>query len=394
MKNVWSNVAIIAAILGGAGLIAGAMVYLTPEAERKAPEEVITRVEVIEAQPEDKPARVRATGTVEPARQVVLMPQVSGRIVWQSDELVPGTRVEKGTVLARIDPTDFELAVEQSKSQLRSAELELELEKGRQDAAAREWALLGDGRDADDAPLALRKPQLQAARQNLAAAQAGVKQAEINLQRTFLVAPFNAVILDESIDVGQLVGPTTTAATLLGTDEVWVRVSIPVDQVPAIELPTEEHPGSPARVEQRLATGAVVRDGSVAKLMAQLDASTRTAQLLVVVPAPMDGPEGSIPLLPGAYVDVAIDGRVLSDVMTIPRTALDGGDKVWVVEHEGTLGSRTVRVGWREARDVVVTDGLEPGSRVVVSPLAYPVEGMPVEPLVTDEKAAIVDEER
>ncbi|MEN0066767.1 MAG: efflux RND transporter periplasmic adaptor subunit [Myxococcota bacterium] len=390
MNNVWTNVAIIVAILGGTGLVAGAMVMLRPEAERQAPEQVVTRVEVVEVQPEDKPAQVRATGTVEPARQITLMPQVTGRIVWQSDKLVPGNRVDKGTVLARIDPTDYELAVEQSKSQVRAAEVELELEKGRQDVAAKEWALLGDGRDPEDAPLAMRKPQLKAAEQSLAAARAGLRQAELNLQRTFLVAPFNAVVLDESIDLGQVVGPTNTVASLLGTDEVWVKVSVPVDQVPAVALPAGDEPGSPARVEQRLATGSVVRDGSVAQLLAQLDAATRTAQLLVVVPNPMDGPEGSIPLLPGAYVDVAIDGRVLREVMTIPRTALDGGDKVWVVEQEGTLASRTVSVGWREAEDVIVTEGLEAGSRVVVSPLAYPIEGMRVESIPVDAKAANV----
>ena len=381
MKNVW----LIVAILGGAGIVAGGMVYMRPEVERKAPESVVARVEVVEARAEDRPAVVRATGTVEPARQVSLMPQVSGRIVWMSDELMPGTRVAKGTVLARVDPTDYELALEQVRSQLRAAELELELERGRRDVAAKEWVLLGDG---EEAPLALREPQLRAAQQNLTAARAGVKQAEINLQRTFLVVPFNAVVLDESLDVGQVVGPNTMAVTLLGTDEVWVRVSIPVDQLAAIELPTDEHPGSSTRVEQRLAAGSVVRDGSVAKLLAQLDVATRTAQLLVVVPHPMDGAEGGIPLLPGAYVDVTIDGRVMSDVITIPRTALDGADKVWVVEQEGSLGSRTVRVGWREAADVVVTEGLESGSRVVVSPLAYPIEGMPVEPVAASDRAS------
>ncbi|MEN0064135.1 MAG: efflux RND transporter periplasmic adaptor subunit [Myxococcota bacterium] len=394
MKNVWLNVTIIAAILGGAGLVAGTVVMLRPEADRQAPEAVVTRVEIIEVQPEDKPAQINATGTVEAARQITLMPQVSGRIVWQSDELIPGNRIEKGTVLARIDPTDYALAVEQSKSQLRAAELELELEQGRQAVAAKEWALLGDGRNSVDAPLALRKPQLKASEQSLTAARAALRQAELNLQRTFLVAPFNAVILEESIDIGQVVGPTTTVASLLGTDEVWVRVSVPVDQLSAVVLPKGEALGSPTRVEQRLATGRLVRNGSVAQLLAQLDTNTRTAQLLVVVPNPMEGPEGSLPLLPGAYVDVAIDGRVLRHVMTIPRTALDGGDKVWTVEREGTLQARTVRVGWREADDVVVTSGLDAGSRVVVSPLAYPVEGMRVEAMPDHERASNAGQER
>ncbi|MEO0605437.1 MAG: hypothetical protein AAF211_28660, partial [Myxococcota bacterium] len=82
-NGVGFNVAVIAAILGGAGLIAGAMVLMRPEAERREPEQVVTRVEVLETEPEDRPALVQAPGTVEPARQVSLMPQVTGRIIWQ-----------------------------------------------------------------------------------------------------------------------------------------------------------------------------------------------------------------------------------------------------------------------------------------------------------------------
>ena len=346
-----------------------------------------TRVEVVQVDAEDLTARVQATGVVQPAQQVALTPQVSGRIVWQSKKLEPGSRVEKGTVLARIDPTEFELLAEQARSSVRTAEVELELEKGRQRSAAREWALLGDGRDPEDAPLALRKPQLEASKQGLAAAQSSLKQAELNLQRTYLIAPFNAVVLDESIDVGQVVGPTTVAATLVGTDEVWVKVSVPVDQLPAVVLPrddeeSDEPTGSPARIEQRLGgRSSIVRNGSVARLMGQLDPQTRTAQLLVAVPNPMEAAEGELPLLPGAYVDVAIDGKLMRDVFRVPRNALENGERVWVVDSENALRSRTVTIGWREADDVIVTSGLEDGSRLVVSPLALPIEGMPVDPV-------------
>ena len=383
MNNIGINVALPVAIVLGGLLVAGGLYSLRSEAEQVTPEAVAPRVEVLELKSENAVSRVEATGVVQPAQQIVLTPQVSGRMVWLSDAMQPGSRVDKGTVLARIDPTEYELLVEQARSTVRNAEVELELEKGRQRAAAREWELLGQGRSQEEAALALRKPQLQASQQALKAAHSSLEQAELNLQRTFLVAPFNAVILDESIDVGQVVGPQTNAATLVGTDEVWVKVSVPVDQLPAVQLPDEAQAGSPARVEQRLGAGAsVVRDGSVVRLLGQLDPQTRTAQLLVAIPDPMETEEGGLPLLPGAYVDVAIDGRVLENVFRVPRTAVDGADKVWVVEREGTLKSRTVRIGWREAADVIVTDGLEDGARVVVSPLALPIENMAVEAVV------------
>lgn len=383
MNKIAMNVALPIAIVVGAVLFAGGLVAMRSEAEQVSPESVAPRVEVVELKSQDAVARVEATGVVQPAQQIVLTPQVGGRIVWQSDAVQPGSRVSKGTVLARIDPTEYELLVEQARSSVRNAEVELELEKGRQDAAAREWALLGEGRSPDEAPLALRKPQLQASEQALRAARASLQQAELNLQRTFLVAPFNAVILEETIDVGQVVGQQTAAATLVGTDEVWVRVSVPVDQLPVVEIPTDDAPGSPARVEQRLGAGtSVVRDGSVVRLLGQLDPQTRTAQLLVAIPDPMESDEGGLPLLPGAYVDVSIAGRVLAGVFRVPRVAIDGADKVWVVEREGILTSRTVTIGWREADDVIVTDGLSEGARLVVSPLALPIEKMAVEAVV------------
>lgn len=385
MNRFGTNIALPIAIVVGALLVTGGLVAMRSDAEQVAPEAVPTQVEVVELRSENAVSRVEATGVVQPAQQVVLTPQVSGRIVWQSDEMQPGSRVEKGKVLARIDPTEFELLVEQARSSVRSAEVELELEKGRQRVAEREWALLGDGRDPAEAPLALRKPQLQASEQALRAAKSSLKQAELNLQRTFLVAPFNAVVLDENVDVGQVVGQQTTVATLVGTDELWVRVSVPVSQLPAVELPSDDEPGSRAVVEQRLGGGAnVVRDGSVARLLGQLDPQTRTAQLLVAIPDPMKADDGGLPLLPGAYVDVRIDGRILENVFRVPRIAIDGADKVWVVEREGTLASRTVNIGWREADDVIVTDGLEDGVQLVVSPLSLPIENMPVEATIRD----------
>ena len=377
MNFVLTRVVLPLGILVAAGGTAFALVSLNREAERSPPDARPTVVDVVEVNAEDAVAQIEATGVVQPAQQVVLTPQVSGRIVWQSDKLVPGGRVDRGEVLARIDPTEYELLVEQAKSTVRQAEVELELERGRKSVAAREWALLGEGRSAEDAPLALREPQMRAAEQALTAARSSLQQAELNLQRTYLVAPFNAVIQNESIDRGQVVGPTSTVATLVGTDEVWVEVSVPVRQLPAISLPTDEQAGSPARVEQRLGSGsAIVRDGAVAQMLPTLNAQTRTAQLLVVVPNPL-GADGELPLLPGAYVDVAIDGRVLEQVLRVPRIALDDGNKVWVVEREGILGSRSGHHRLARSRH----RGRSPtawsaGSRVVVSPLALPIEGM------------------
>ncbi len=368
-------VAPLAVVLLGAAC-AGAMVALSPSAERTTPPPKVATVEVAEATPTDQAAVVRATGAVQPARQIVLLPEVAGRIVEVHDQLVPGGRVSAGETLARIDARDYRILVAQEEARLRQAEVEFQLELGRQGIAKREWELLGDGRSAEEVPLALRGPQLLAAEQALESARSGLQRAQLNLSRTNLRAPFDAVVLSESVDVGQVVGASSQVATLVGTEELWVKVSVPMEQVAAVELPSDEGAGSPARITQRLPDGTTIqRRGAVRQLYGQLDPQTRTASLLVAIQQPMDGP--GLPLLPGAYVDVEIRGRTLPGTFRVPRVALSEGDQVWVVSDD-KLARRTVQIGWRDDSDVVVTRGLNPGDQVVTSPLALAIEGMAV----------------
>jgi len=385
VSKVVGRVVVPAALLGMAVMCAGSMVAMRSSATQAPAKVSATRVEVVTVAATDATARVEATGVVEPARQVTVLPQVTGAVSWVAPEAVPGGRIAEGTVYARIDSRDYGLAVEQARSNVRAAELELELEQGRAKVAEKEWALLKSGRDPSSAPLALRGPQLEVARHSLESASAGLQRAQIDLSRTRLAAPFNAMIATESLEIGQVVAPGGAVATLIGTDEFWVTVSVPVDELAAVQLPGPHGPGSPAVIRQELGGGqAVERTGQVTKLMARLDAQTRTAQLLVSIPDPLDTPEGGLPLLPGAYVDVVMDGRTLHDVVEIPREALHKGAYVWVVEGtegNGSLSRRDVTIGWRQNDTVFVTDGLTSGDRVVVSPLAIPIDGMPVEVL-------------
>jgi len=294
--------AVLPAMLVAFGVVcAGIMIAVRPSAKQAPAEASATRVEVVKVVAADTTARVEATGVVEPAQQVAVMPQVTGSLTWLAPEAIPGGRLEAGEVYAKIDTRDYGLALDQAKSTVRSAELELELERGRADIAAKEWALLKSDRDPSSAPLALRGPQLEVAQHAVDAASASLKRAQIDLSRTRLKAPFNAMVAAESLELGQVVAPGGAVATLIGTDEFWVTVSIPVDELGAVQLPSEAHAGSTALVRQDLGGGrSVVRTGEVRKLMAQLDPQTRTAQLIVSIPDPLVAAEGELPLLPGA----------------------------------------------------------------------------------------------
>jgi len=365
-----------AGIVGMGLLCMGVLIMSKSSAERSDPTPGVPQVMVTPLEAHALPATIESSGLVTPAQQVQLAAEVQGRIVSQSDKLLPGARFKKGELLAQIDTRNYRAAVAAQERTLKQAELDLALERNRGSVAQREWELLGEPTQVD-ADLALRKPHLATAQAAHVAAVAALEQAKANLGRTRLVAPFDALVLNETIDVGQVVGPSAPVATLVGTSAFWVQISLPMDRLSAIDIPgVTGAEGSPARVVQRLGQDAVVREGRVRRLMGELDPQTRTAQLIVEIEDPLFG-EG-LPLLPNAWVDVSIDGKVLQSTWEIPRTALVRGQFAWVVDREQTLRRRTVTIGWRTPESVIVTAGFEPGDQLVVSPLTLPVDGQPV----------------
>lgn len=351
-------------------------------AKHEEPSELVTSVETFVATAADMPVHLQVTGAVRAAKQVTVVPEVTGRIVKLSKNLIPGSRFKKGQLIARIDPKDYLLNLTQEKSRVDQANLDLQVERGRAAVAEEEWKLIvGDlAEDESVSELALRKPQLQVAEQQTVTARSGVERARLNLQRTVLRAPFNAMVLEKKVDEGQLVGPTTPVAALMGTDELWVTVSVPVAQLASIDIPgVNAKKGSEATVIQRVGPGnTIVRKGEVIRLQGQLDAQNRTANLLVSIKDPFGGEETDLPLLAGAYVEVKIVGRDMSGVFEIPREGLREDAFVWLADKKNRLEKAPVTVGWGTRNQVVITHGLKDGDRIVVSPLSFPMEGMHV----------------
>jgi len=367
-------------LLAGAAAAAG-LVRMKPEAKRGVPTTAAPAVQVLTVTPQTVRARVHATGSVRAAREVQMAPEVPGRVVYQSNALVPGGRFRAGETLLRLDDRDYTIAIRQQESFVEKAELEVRMELSRQGIAKKEWELLGDDRPAEQAQLALRKPQLAAVQRGLDSAKSGLERAQLQLERTRLKAPFNAMVLAEAVEVGQYLGPGARVATLIGTDEFWVTVSLPMERLAGIDLPNEDREGSSVVVVQDLGNDSQIRrEGKVLRLAAQLDPQTRTAQLIVSIKKPIDDEAGGLPLLPGAFVKVEIEGKELPDVYEVPRASLVDGDKLWVVDGADKLVRRQVELAWRYGRSgsVHISSGLAVGDRVITTPLALPIEGMKV----------------
>lgn len=321
---------------------------------------------------------VEATGTVVPARSVSLQSQVSGRVVATHDNLQPGSLVEEGAVLATIEPTDFEAAVAEAEAQLEQARAELALERGRSEVAAAEFQSYAEtlGVPVDES-LALREPQLGSARASVKHAEAQLRRARANLERTTIEAPFDALIESESVDVGAQIGPQTQIAHVVAVDRYWVRATLPLGQLPFVSVPGyNAEQGSLAVIEQDAGRLQVRRQGRVMRLFGGVTPQGRLAQVLIEVSDPLgrDEPD-SLPLLLDTFVDVILQGSRERELFRLPREYLHERDTVWVYA-DGRLDIRPVEVIWRAREHVLIDEGLENGERIVTSPLNNPVQDL------------------
>lgn len=362
-----------------------------PRTRKQPPAKLSPTVLTQTARPSSYQIVITAMGTVIPAREVVLKSRVSGEILDIHPEFTEGGFLKKGTRIIQIDPKDYELALARKRSAVADAEYALKLELGHQAVAKREWELLNQGKPAQDMEkeLALRQPHLSKVRADLAAAEAELKAAMLDLERTHITAPFNAMVRSKSVDRGSQITPQESLAELVGTDAYRIQVSLPVDRLKWIDVPVQAgDPGSKARVfygQGHECSGKVIR------LMGDLATEGRMARILVEVDDPLGlkaANKDRAPLLISDYVRVKIVGRKLDDVFQIPRSALRDNSSVWIAGENQTLEIRNVHPVWRDADVVILQDSLKSGEKLIVSDLPAPVEGMTVrvEPLKSEMK--------
>jgi len=395
-------------LLVGIGVVA-ALMATRPKAAKQSKPKAAPLVHVMAIEVGERTVTIEVQGTVMPARKLVLQPEVTGRVVWQSEDLVPGGLVRAGQPLVSINPRDYQLAVQQQRAEVASQKLALELEQAQREVARREWELFrveqeaaaDAGVDPDASALALREPHLRSAQVALAAAQSRLAQAQLQLSRTGLAAPFNAFVQAENVEIGQLVGPSAQLATLVGTDRAWVQVSVPMDELGYLTLPNEGQQGAAARVWLDAGGQRVERPGRVLRLLGDLDPAGRMARLLVEIDDPLgldhhqsagprppsaitsaggDEPSSSerraVPLLMGAYVHVELRGKALRQVAEIPERALRPGGRVFAVSPDNKLDIRQIQVMLRSGGTVVVRGPLRSGDRLVLTAVPAPVAGM------------------
>jgi len=363
-------------ILAGAGGVLWWIYGTEPTAQREgATRKSAALVETVTVSRGDYQPQIVVLGHVEPARDITLNPRVSGQITELDPAFVPGGIVGKGDRLLEIDPADFEIMVAMRRSDLHQAEADLAIERGRQDVARKEFELLGEEIGPGNRALVLREPQIESIKARVEAAEAALRQAELDLQRTTITAPFDAQLLTRAANVGSQVSPGDPLARLVGINEYWVVATVPLRHLPWISF-AEDDEGSPVvlRNPDTWPPGAE-RQGRVTQLIGTVDEQTRLARVLVTVDDPLARDIDAPPLVIGTLIETRIQGRAIEDVVRLNRDYVRDGDTVWLMV-DGQLAIRPLTIVFRDAEYAYVRDGLEDGDEVVTTTLATVVEGL------------------
>ncbi|GJM23210.1 MAG: hemolysin D [Planctomycetota bacterium] len=353
-----------------------------PTQDKGDPVPLVPRVAVQPLTPVTRAVSIEAFGTVSPSHQVDLAPQIEGSVIAMHPSLAPGGLVSEGDELLRIDPSDYDIALAAAEARQAQAQADLELELGRGVVARREWERFADvletvSEEQRSAALALREPQLKRAESVLAAARNAVDNARLQLTRTSLRAPFDAVVLSETVELGRRLSPATPALRLVGVDSYWVTASVPLGR--AARLPFDGAAvHAPVIVELETGMGdRVQREGRFLRRLPDLEAQGRMARVLVAVDDPLGLSDPDQPVLPlGAYVRLELPAGEISDVYEAPREALRENDQVWVRDADGRLRFRTVHVAWRGDDSVLLRGDFEAQDELIVSYLSDPLPGL------------------
>jgi len=378
-KGEWRIVLIILTI----AILISVLLYLfKPVAEKRPVQAEPPLVEYVVAEEDSVEIPVFSQGSINPQIQIKLLAEISGRITQMAQLKLKGGFFNKEELLLKVDDEEYLLAITKARSLVSAAKQQLARVEA--EAAQARYDLKQIGRSpSTSSAYALREPQLAEAKANMQAAEADLKIAQLQLQRTQVRAPFNGRVVNKYVDIGQYVSPGTVLADIYSTEAAEVRLPLSLQQIELLGIALRND-------QQEISAISVVLSSDVsgkkfqwsARLShteGELDARNRLVYAVAKIEDPFVRdqllPEKP-PLIPGMFVKAILKGIAKNKVISLPRTALRYGDEVYVLNAQDELEIKKVALYAKDRLHVYVKSGLIQGDRVITSAIDYPVEGM------------------
>src|SRR5258707_413694 len=320
-------------------------------------------VEVTLVIQKDVPVQGEWVGTLEGYVNAQISPQVSGYLIRQDYQ--EGAFVKKGQVLFEIDPRPFQAVLDQAKGQLAQAEAQManaELNVKRDIPEAEAHAIPQSQLDTDT-------QSLRGAKAAVEASQAAVEQAQLNLGCTRVVSLVDGIAGINTVQVGNLVGPSTVLTAVSQVSPI--KVYFPISEQEYLRMADGGGPGSVDFITHasRIPLQLTLADGSTYPhpgriIFADRQVNMQTGTIQIVG----EFPNARNLLRPGQYARIQAPTGFITGALLVPQAAVNqqqGTCQVTVVGADNRAQFRTVEVGPRVGTLWVITSGLKPGERIV-----------------------------
>ncbi len=357
--------------------------------QRQTPPQRGVLVDVLELQAAPHQIRVYANGTVKPARQIALVPEITGKVIWIAPQLVDGGFFRQGDTLLKIEPADYRLAVERAQADIAKAQVALTTEQERARVALQEWQRVDLPDKGEPGPLVSREIQQKQEQANLAAALATLAQAELNLARTELKAPFNGRIRQKQVDLGQYLRAGTSIGNLAGTDRAEIHVPLSLDDLRWLQVPSASStkPGSLAMVYLP-GDSSNSWQGRIVRSLGEIDPTSRMATAVIAIDDPyqLQKKSATADLSNGQFVEIQLFGDKLDSSISIPRSALRNDSQVWIADSDNQLRLRPVEILRREKQQLLIKQGVVSGEKLVLTGLSGAADGLLLRPVLQEQQ--------
>ncbi|WP_250314319.1 multidrug efflux RND transporter periplasmic adaptor subunit MtrC [Neisseria sp. Marseille-Q6792] len=329
-------------------------------AGREAPAPVVG---VVTVHPQTVALTVELPGRLESLRTADVRAQVGGII--QKRLFQEGSYVRAGQPLYQIDSSTYEAGLESARAQLASAQATLA--KANADLARYKPLVAADAISKQEYDAAVTAKR--SAEAGVKAAQAAIKSAGINLNRSRITAPISGFIGQSKVSEGTLLnaGDTTVLATIRQTNPMYVNVTQSATDVMKLRRQIAE--GKLLAADGAIAVSIKFDDGTVYPekgrlLFADPTVDESTGQITLRAAVPND----QNILMPGLYVRVLMDQVAVDNAFIVPQQAVTRGakDTVMIVNAQGGMEPREVTVAQQQGANWIVTSGLKDGDKVVV----------------------------
>jgi membrane fusion protein, multidrug efflux system len=339
-------------------------------------------VGVVDVEPRALTLVLEYPAQLKGVREVEVRARVSGILLERRyDE---GARVEAGDVLFRIDADPFRAEAARARAELALADANLSQARRERDRILPLYEQkLASLRDRDNALAAF-----ESAEANVAAAQAELRTADLELSYTEVRAPISGLTSREVRSEGSLVTAGTESSLLtyiVQADRLFVDIAAADGDAELVRAALEGDKRGHVGISVLDARGQPLAEmGTIEFISPRVDDATGTVAIRAVV----DNPAG---VVPGRIVRARIEGVTIEDSLVIPKRAVMYGAQgtyVWTVDANGQVAPAPVELGALAGNDVAVTAGLTPGARVVVDGILKVVPGVPVNPVPIGQGAA------